>query len=51
MKKKWGGGEYEYFDPLLPASMSVQSVTAHAKLCQSMFGYREFETHPLWKYP
>jgi hypothetical protein len=59
MKKKKGGGEYQHFDPLLLASMSVhplliasmsvQSVTAHATMCECILGNLEFETHPLWE--
>jgi len=46
-EKKRGGGEYKHFDPLLLASMSVQSVTDHATLCECMLGYLAFATHPL----
>jgi len=49
MKRKRGGGEYKHFDPLLVASMSVHSVTAHATLCECMLGYLAFATHPLWE--
>ena len=46
-EKKREGGEHQHFDPLLLASMSVKSVTAHATLCECMLGYLEFATQPL----
>jgi len=44
-------GEYEHFNPLLLASMSVQSVTAHATLCECMLGYLILQLMHYGKYP